>query len=133
MTFEEMLRLLDKVAEDGGPGATLEKGELARGAQLVPLGAREPFSFDPADWRRGIISIKDTEVRIVAIEARERGKGAFKRLLGNILAAGLEPVVVAAMLDMPFILTHWGWRREIVDDDIGKLDLWRRPAWWFPR
>jgi hypothetical protein len=129
--LDEGLDTLVKVFQEamtrpGGPGAMLCEGEIKRGARIVPLGTKKPFRFTEDDWRRGVISLKGDEVRIVAIEARNPGHGALKRLLRSITKAGLKPVIVAAMFDMPAILRHWGWSvTSEPDDGFGRVDVWR--------
>ena len=131
VNLEHLERLLRAaLSHPHGPGGLLEDAEIARGATLIPLGATSPFHFDEKDWLRGVVSLKDSEVRIVAIEARKPRGGALRRLIQAIQAAGLRPAIVAAMLDMPAILKHWGWvmTREAEPDGHGSYDVWRPPA-----
>lgn len=126
VTPKQMMWLLESFDHPRGPGGVIEDIETGRGATIIPLGSREPFHFDPADWERGVISRLGDEVRIVAVEARRPRHGALKRLVANIQAAGLKPVIVAAMLDMPAILKHWGWiRKDVPDVEGGTYDEWR--------
>lgn len=127
---ERFAKALKEVAEHPrGPGGVLEDGEIARGATIIPWGATEPFDFSKRDWKRGVISLKDGEVRIIAVEARTPRSGALKRLVKSIQDAGLKPVIAAAMFEMPAILTRWGWVKTVENDgDWGKIDLWRPPA-----
>lgn len=119
--------MLEASEHPRGMQGVLEDQETKKGATLVKLGAKTPFHFSERDWVRGVISLKGREVRIVAIEAYEPGNGALKRLIASITSAGYQPVVVAAMLDMPKILKHWGWEMTREPDEWGNVDTWRPP------
>lgn len=122
--FGEALR--EALEHPRGPGGVLEDGEIQRGATLIPWGATTPFEFPKRDWKRGVISLKEGTVRIVAIEARQPRSGALKRLIRSIVEAGFKVEIAAAMFEMPAILERWGWvKTSEADPDWGKIDIWR--------
>ena len=81
---------------------------------IIPYGAAgviEPISFSRDDWHDGVISFDAgrREIRLVAIKARQQQRGAFRRLISVIHAAGYTPVVIQPVGHiMPAILRHWG-------------------------
>jgi len=96
---------------------------------LVTLCKR--FAEVPAvDWvYPAVISHDGREAFIVAIRAKHPGSGAFRRLVDNITAAGLTPVVVCPLgATMPAILKRWRWCCTIQGPDGDKVEEWRPPA-----
>lgn len=74
------------------------------------------------DWvGEPVVTMRGMEVRIVAVWARHEGRGTFRRLVHNIQAAGLVPVVVAPFAQMESIMGKWGWQHS----RIGSDDEWR--------
>jgi len=126
---EAMQFIIDSFTHPRGPGGALEDTEKALGATIIPLGSKTPFHFDEKVWRRGVISVLNGEVRIVAIEAKKKGHGALHQLIMKIEAAGLRPAIIAPMFDMPKILEHWGWDCHIAQDhEGGAYEIWRPPS-----
>lgn len=101
--------------------------EIAAGRQPIQPGATEPFDFPAADWTfPQVVSLDGREVRLVAILANAPGNGAFRRLIANIRAAGLAPVVIAPVgVVMPAIMERWGWRQTIIGSGWEVFDEWR--------
>jgi hypothetical protein len=95
-----------------GVAGLMIMSEIEAGRRCVQPGDAEPFDFPKNDWHfPAVVSLDGAEVRIIAILANEPGSGAFSRLIRNIRAAGLSPVVVEPVgLAMPAILKRWGWR-----------------------
>lgn len=92
-----------------GPAQVMRDEEIGAGYKIVMPGER-PW-LPSCDWPDNIvISTDERVVRIVAIYATHPGQGAFRRLIKGIQAAGLRPIVVEPMLDMPAILQRWGWK-----------------------
>lgn len=114
-------------AHPQGAAGRLRDLEVAAGHRLVHPGEYLPFIFPAADWDAAeqVVSVDGREIRIVLINARKIGTGAFRRLIANITAAGLTPVVVAPMLGMPDILTKWGWKMTKKGDGFQHADEWR--------
>jgi hypothetical protein len=74
-------------------GSNLRRFEIEQGFTLVIAG--NAAWFDAEDWTgRTIISQDKRRVRLVALEARNPGHGAFTRLIAGIFEAGLTPVLV---------------------------------------
>lgn len=103
--------------------------ERARGHRLVFVGDNIPFSLPLSHWHgNAVIALDGIEVRIVAIWAKHQGQGAFTRLIDNIKAAGLTPVVLTPIGDaMPAILKKWGWVRTDVGEGFKHEEQWRAP------
>lgn len=106
----------------------LRDAEIERGYWPVPVGS-VPW-LRAKDWHdHDCVSMNGDEVRIVAIAARHPRRGAFKRLLKSIEAAGLRPVVIAPLDEMQAILTKWGWRHIEVGHDYRTFEnQWRPPS-----
>lgn len=112
-----------------GPTEALREDERAAGFDPVHPGEREWFSA--ADWSAGdVVSVRKRIVRIVAIKARDPGKGAFSRLITAIAVAGLTPVIVEPMFSMPDILTRWGWKRSVVGKGFDREEIWMPTVRW---
>ena len=91
-----------------GAGEAMRQDERKKGYRII-LPGDEPW-LPRIDWPDNIcISQSGNKVRIIAIYAREPGKGAFRRMIDGIKAAGLTPVVVCPFSHMEEILTRWGW------------------------
>lgn len=95
-----------------GIAGLMIESEVAAGRKPVQPGATVPFDFPADDWvSPAVVSIDGDEVRIIAILAQRIGGGSFRRLIDNIIAAGLRPVVVEPVgTIMPAIMKRWGWR-----------------------
>lgn len=123
MNLREAVTALDRIARIG-PFEAMCEDERAAGFTLVRPG--EVPWLSAADWPQDIvISIKDKEVRIVAIKAKEPGRGAFRRLIEAVEAHGLQPTVVAPLFVMPAILKRWGWKRRIIGTGFNQQEIWR--------
>jgi len=91
--------------------ALMQNDERSMGYRIVEAG--DVSWYPKADWRTpSCVSIGGGFVRLVAIMARKPRTGALRRLVTNVQALGLKPVVVCPIgQDMLAILKHWGWRR----------------------
>lgn len=108
--FDEILDLVRERFE-GTPMAGMTASEVARGYVPVPVGSVPWLPLD--DWHAtDLVTLDGKEVRIVAIVANNPHTGAFKRLLAGIEAAGLSPVVIAALPELEAILRRWRWRKN---------------------
>lgn len=116
-------------AHPRGPAGVLEDDETGKGGVLVPIGAVDPFTVSEFDWQPPhIISVRDGEARIIAINAKHRGEGAFRWLVGSIRRAGLTPVVVCPIGEiMPAIMKKWGWVERVVGEGFDTKREWRAP------
>ncbi len=121
--------LISRARHPLGMAGVMLDAEVAAGRQPIQPGAREPFHFPAADWSfPQIVSLDGGEVRLIAINADRPGSGALTRLLANICAAGLRPVIVAPVgLAMPAILARWGWVETVIGEGWGRVDEWRQP------
>lgn len=123
----ELIRLL---THPEGAFGRMKDCEAENGYSVIPAGATFPIVFSADDWRKNsLVSLHGREVRIVAITALTQGNGALRRLINNITAANLTPVVVEPMGEtMPAILRKWKWIRS--DAGIGWFheEQWRPPT-----
>jgi hypothetical protein len=121
----KVVETLERARSIGGFNALLEFEQSKGFAAVFP--GEVPW-LSAADWPPNIVvTLNGKTVRIVAIYAKRPGNGAFSRLIRNIVAAGLSPVVIAPMLTMPAILAHWGWTSRQVGHDF---DTWEEQ--WYP-
>lgn len=98
--------------------------ELAQGFRIVT--AADWLDWD--DWSDySIISIDEDRVRLVALEAKKPGSGAFTRLIGKIIDAGLVPVLVQPNRS----LIDWCMRHDYRSRRIGKGSFSHEV--WYPR
>jgi hypothetical protein len=105
-------------------GERMRSGERALGFAIVK---QAPW-LDWDDWtERTIISQNDRHVRLVALEARAPGQGAFTRLIENIQNAKLVPVIV----EPNALLAEWCKRHRYKSRQIGHGRL--RHQIWYPR
>lgn len=92
-----------------GPIEAIRQTERDLGHEIILVG-QAPW-LSKFDWPDNVcVSRNGGEIRLVAINARQPGRGALSRLMIGIIEAGLVPVVVEPMLDMPPILERWGFR-----------------------
>ena len=111
------------------PVEAMREDERASGFEPVLPGAVSWLSAD--DWPDDIVvSTKGRKVRIVAIKAKQIGKGAFSRLIGAIACAGLNPIVVEPLFDMPAILHRWNWKPRITGSGFEREESWRPNQRW---
>jgi hypothetical protein len=105
-------------------GRKIVEGELAQGFAIV----KDAVWYDRKDWtRHTIISRDNNRIRLVALEAKKPGKGAFTRLIANIQSAGLVPVLV----EPNQTLIDWCNRRDYRSRRMGKGTL--AHTIWYPR
>lgn len=105
-------------------GQRMMTAELAQGFKIV-------VSADWLDWDDWtdytIISLDEDRVRLVAIEAKTPGQGAFTRLIAKIIDAGLVPVLVEPNRS----LVDWCARHDFRSRRIGKGSFSHEV--WYPR
>jgi hypothetical protein len=76
-----------------GVAGFMIEDQIAAGRAAMQPGSTWPFEIPEADWVFPcVISHDGREAWIVAILAKNPGNGAFRRLIDNIVAAGLRPV-----------------------------------------
>ena len=120
----EIAAHIEHVARMGGPGAWMRNQELLAGRWLVKPGS---VPWLPAeDWDDGcVISVDaDDRVRLVALAAKRPGRGAFKRLVALIRAAGLSPVVVTPTDRLAAHLKRRGWRMRVTGSGETAQTIW---------
>jgi hypothetical protein len=104
-------------------GERMRSTELEQGFTIV-----DAQWIDWNDWMESTIITQDGKrIRLVALEAREPGKGAFTRLIAKIWKAGLIPVIVEPNRS----LTDWCLRHDYRCRRIGKGRFAHEV--WYPR
>lgn len=113
----------------GGAGVMM-LAEAQSGRRPIQPGATMPFAFSADDWAfPQVVSVEGQEVRLVLIEARQPGNGAFRRLIDAIQAAGFTPVVIEPVgVTMPAIMAAWGWRPTTAGRGLSRVEEWRPPT-----
>ena len=109
--------LLSDIAEMVKSTSQNEIGNRLRGFELM-MGhsiISEADWLNPLDWtRRTIVSQDRHRIRLVAMEARQPGTGAFTRLIDAIERAGLIPVLVEPNEQIvAWCKRHWYRKRRI--------------------
>ena len=117
-------QVVHKLSTGLPPFAALQAQEISLGHELVRPGNASWLRCE--DWPSTVVVSRTAagEVRIVLVHALRPGTGAFRRLVDGILAAGLRPAVVAPVLDMPEILSKWGWRMTVEDGEEVMRPRW---------
>lgn len=102
-------------------GDKMRECEVLQGFTIVS----EAKWLERADWDQWTIVSQDSRrIRLVALSARQPGKGAFTRLIAEIFKAGLVPVLVEPNQS----LIDWCHRHQFRKRTIGrgqfKHDVW---------
>jgi hypothetical protein len=106
--------------------AWLVRNEMQAGFRIVRPG-QAPW-LPLCDWHEDTIaSTNQFRVRLVALIARDPGRGAFRRLVEAIQREGMVPVVVEPFNDLAQILTRWKWKHRLIGR--GEFVHWV----WYPR
>lgn len=122
-----MLQLINDMASGLPMHQIMRRNESADGHKVIVPG--DVTWLPSSDWPgHVVVSQNFREVRIIAIIAKVRRNGAFKRLVRGIIEAGLQPVVIEPMFDMPLILRRWGWSGHTVETPSGREEQWRPSA-----
>jgi hypothetical protein len=107
-------------------GNVMRADEAAEGRQVVLPG--EATWLPRADWDDDcVVSLDGNCVRLVCLQARRPGHGAFHRLLDALAAEGLQPVVVEPLGPLEATLQRWGWCSRTVGRGIYRQRHWTRP------
>ena len=109
----------------GAMASIMLAGEEDCGRQGVwPHHKRRPKWFHAEDWSTWpVIAHDEAEVHIVAVWSAR--KGALSRLVREVRAARLVPVIVEPMGDMLNILARWDWERRVSGEGWGAREEWR--------
>src|SRR5580704_8327521 len=105
-------QIIDALAEaiEFGPLVAMRCHELLKGGRLIRTGSVD--WLPSCDWVDDmLVSQIGEEVRLIAIEAKAPGTGAFSRLIASVGRAGLRPVVLCPFSEMEEILVRWRWRQ----------------------
>ena len=125
-TETEMVAAIER-AFTIGPYAAMCMDEEARGFKPVVPGM---VSWLPGEeWPDDVvITQKGDEVRIVAIYAKQPGNGAFRKLIADIIRAGLRPKIICPTIEMRETLKRWNWRQRYTGSTFQD-----REEEWFPQ
>jgi hypothetical protein len=108
--LDQVINLL-AFAGPAAMGQALIARERARGFTVVRPGDVEWLA--PEVWtKRTIVAIDGRRIRLVALETRQPGRGALRRLITDIEAEGLIPVVVEPHERLARTLQAWGWKQR---------------------
>jgi hypothetical protein len=123
-TVQEQMDSLFAALDSGIPmEVIMRKMERDAGRRVVVPGEVE--WLPEADWLASVVvSIDGIRVRIIAIAAKEPGKGAFRRLVAGIQAAGLIPCVVAPVQEMRETLRRWKWKGRTIGYGFEAEERW---------
>ena len=115
----------------------LNRGPLAAEARanIIAMEAAQGFELiedaawlDWHDWHEGSVFTQDARrVRLVLLDARQPGKGAFTRLIAKLHACNMTPVLV----EPSQTLEDWAKRHSYRSRKIGKGQF--RQEIWYPR
>jgi hypothetical protein len=103
--------------------ANLMRGEEEQGHILI----ERAEWLNPDDWNKFIISQDGNRIRLILLDAKVPGNGAFTRLIEGIKKAGLVPVVCEPLGR----LTEWCRKHGYRPRKIGKGE--HRHEVWYPR
>lgn len=105
-----------------GPLECMRRDEIAMGHKLLKPG--DVHWFKPDDWRDTCLSRTGKTIRIVLVEARRPGRGAFSRLIRGIQRAKLTPVVLSPSDHLTAVLMKWGWTCRHVGEGFNAEEQW---------
>jgi hypothetical protein len=130
--MDGLAEALAHILKAGSPSQAMREDEVAMGFEPIYPGERPWLPAE--DWSpRDVVSIRSTTIRIVAILAKRPGTGAFSRLITAIAKAGMTPIVVEPMFDMPNILKRWGWTSQIIGAGSQRQEIWSPSAAWLEK
>jgi len=110
-----------------GPVEAMTQDEIAKGYTPIKVGEKPWFS--KRHWNDGVLSKNGKEVRIIAIIAKQQGRGSFRKMVDGIRRDGLTPVVICPFSQMEAILKKWGWEKTVVGGSfLEREEQWRAPA-----
>lgn len=105
-------------------GDEMRADEIRQGFSIVS----DAQWLDWNEWDAATIISQDTKrVRLVALQAKQQGKGAFTRLVNGIFRAGLVPVLV----EPNQTLIDWCHRHDFRRRMIGRGQF--RHEVWYPK
>lgn len=125
MTNAEVSRVLERFALGGSAAivSDIVKLERERGFTVVRPGEADWFPL--ALWKSSSVCSTDgNRVRIVLIDAAIPNRGAFRRLIYDIVEMDMIPVVVDPHDGLAATLASWGWRHRRVGQGFGAENLW---------
>jgi hypothetical protein len=130
--LQQRLQEIDANAKkNGGHDNNLRIKEVDKGYRLA---TPDDKWLNHDEWINHVISVNGNKVRIVILLAKERHTGAFRRLVTNVIEAGLVPEIVAPLFDMPLILAWWGWKENTRGSDFESFeDYWTPTKEWIAR
>ena len=106
------------------PVAAIVEGERKRGFSVIRPGDA-PW-FRKSDWKtESVASIDGNTVRLVLINAKREGKGAFTRTVKAIEDAGLWSAVLEPTQRFAKMLKRRGWTSKVT----GKRTIERETIW----
>lgn len=110
--------------DSGKPMHEIMRGhERDAGYAVVIPGERPWLAAD--DWHPTVVVSTDEKiVRLVAILALHPGRGALRRTLAGIQAAGLVPVICEPTHEMRATCIRWGWKRRVKDIGMYRCEQW---------
>lgn len=88
----------------------MERRKFPRGIIIRPGHRLLPTE----DWAEAIVTVTGVRVRLVLLDARKPGSGAFTRLCAALAEFGHRPVVISPTREFAAMLARRGWRERIV-------------------
>ena len=127
MSEAALLALMDRILNDPNYDAVAEivEGERARGFRV--LRPDDTPWFLAADWApKSIASVSGVLVRLVLLQARKPGSGAFTRTVAGLRAAGYRPAVIEPTREFAEMLARRGWIKRSVGNTLETREkIWR--------
>jgi hypothetical protein len=107
--------------------ANLRQMEIEHG--FAPIEVASWLNND--DWREIIATRDHRRVRLVLLDAKQPGTGAFTRLIAGITKAGLVPVIVEPNKTLTDWCVRHGYRMRIIGKGKDRHEVWylRRSAY----
>ena len=124
--LEQIERALSSAEAMGGMHEVMRAEERKVGRRVVVPGEEPWISAD--DWDQTcVVSIDGRQVRLIAILARNPGRGSLRRMVEAIISADLKPCIVCPTREMRETLKRWNWRER----KVGRG--WEQEERWSPR
>lgn len=126
MSQSALIRSIEDILSDScDPVAAIIAHEQKRGYRVIRPGDTPWFRAN--DWRAAsVASVSGTQVRLVLLHGFESGKGAFTRMVREIVAAGYKPSVIDPTPEFAAALKRRRWHGKRRGSTFENIEtIWR--------
>lgn len=132
MSTKDLMKALESFSKGEDPRQVLIDAELCNGYSAIPVGSVPWLPEDEWDPFSTIVTFRDNIVRLVTLQARLSGDGAFKRLISYLILTRRIPVVYMPTKLMAEALERWGWKKKVLGVGTAFAVQYSPPKNWKP-